>query len=190
MPRGVRYWPTTPLRPQAMRSATPPTTGGRTSGTVSRARTQLVARLSERARNQARGVPSTRHSTAVVEVVVTERRSAGTTLGVARSDGMRAQSARSRSATSGTTSSSSASAAGSPRVTRERHVAAYLISSLSPVPRERRSGRAEAERLDGRPTLCAEDVGDEGLGRGVVGQRDDGVVEAGVHRGRDLDALD
>src|SRR6478736_2432366 len=191
MPKGVRYWPMRPLRPHVMSRATPPTTGGRTRGTVSSARTQLVARCSERARNQARGVPSSRHRTAVTDVVVSESRSAGRTVGVARSDGMRAQSARSSSATSGTTSRSSASAAGTPSATRERHRAAYLMSGHPAGGRTgRRSGRAEAERLHGGEPLGAQQVGDEGVAGGVVGQRDDRVGEARVELRGDLDARD
>ena len=61
--------PITPVRPNAVRSATPATTGGSTSGTVTSARTAPRPRKSTRASSQASGRPSTRQtSIATVEV--------------------------------------------------------------------------------------------------------------------------
>ena len=54
-----RYWPTNPLRPNASSSATPPTTGGSTSGRVTRARTSRSPGNSVRASTQASGTPTT-----------------------------------------------------------------------------------------------------------------------------------
>ena len=64
-----RYLPTTPLRPNASSSATPPTTGGSTSGSVTSARTRPRPRNVVRASTQASGTPSTRQQTVVIDVV-------------------------------------------------------------------------------------------------------------------------
>ena len=53
-----RYRPRNPLRPKASSSATPPTTGGRTSGSVTRARNSRRPAKSVRASTQASGTPT------------------------------------------------------------------------------------------------------------------------------------
>ena len=54
-----RYWPTSPRRPRAKNSATPPTTGGSTIDSVHRARTTPRPGKSTRASSQASGTPNT-----------------------------------------------------------------------------------------------------------------------------------
>src|SRR5690606_27122548 len=58
---------------------TPPTTGGSTSGTVTRARTRLRPGNSVRANSQANGTPSTRETTVAALAVARESRSASRT---------------------------------------------------------------------------------------------------------------
>src|SRR5262249_2391061 len=59
MPRGSRNWPSRPRRPKTESSATPPTTGGSTTGSSGRARSNERPGNTGRARVQARGSPST-----------------------------------------------------------------------------------------------------------------------------------
>ena len=61
--------PSSPVRPNAVRRATPATTGGSTIGTVTSTRTSVRPRKSTRASSHATGSPSTRQtSIAAVEV--------------------------------------------------------------------------------------------------------------------------
>ena len=62
--------PTIPCRPSTRNSATPPTTGGSTSGTVTRARSSVRPRARERASTQASGTPRT-SDTSVARVAET-----------------------------------------------------------------------------------------------------------------------
>ena len=104
----------TPVRPNAVRSAMPATTGGSTSGTVTSARSRPRPRKSTRASTQASGSPRTRQiSIAAVEVT---RREPAAPRGAARSASWSprpAQSARGdHRRPAGRASSAVASAAG------------------------------------------------------------------------------
>ena len=68
--------PTRPRRPSTSSSATPPTTGGSTSGTVTSARTRRRPGKSTRASSQASGTPSSRHSPVATVAVTSDSRSA------------------------------------------------------------------------------------------------------------------
>src|SRR5690349_21976849 len=71
--------PTTPRRPNAESSATPPTTGGSTSGTITKARTTVRPGNSTRARAQASGIPTAvTTATAASEVTIDSRRASRT----------------------------------------------------------------------------------------------------------------
>ena len=76
MPAASSHRPTTPLRPSAVRSATPPTTGGRTRGRITTARSTDRPGIDERASTQATGVPSTSESAAAASETSSDRRSA------------------------------------------------------------------------------------------------------------------
>src|SRR5680860_1620479 len=120
--------PTTPSRPYAISSATPPTTGGSTRGTVTSARSHGVARCVDRAKSHASGVPISAQMTRVEVVVSSERRSAGTTVGLARWAGMPAQSAFSSSATSGTSRTAIATHAGKTKPARAQRTDLMAVS--------------------------------------------------------------
>ena len=71
-----RTCPTSPRRPNASRRATPPTTGGRTSGRVTRARTHAPPKARLRHISQASGIPSTREIAVAASEVTSESRRA------------------------------------------------------------------------------------------------------------------
>ncbi len=96
-----RYWPTTPRRPSTRSRATPPTTGGSTSGRVTRARNRDRPGKRVRASSQARGTPNSSDSAVVAVAVSTDRRRAcRTAVSVSRS-GRADQGARTSRPTSG-----------------------------------------------------------------------------------------
>ena len=68
--------PTKPRRPNAVNSATPPTTGGSTSGRVTSARTRRWPGKRVRARTNATGTPNSRHTAVVMVAVMSDNRSA------------------------------------------------------------------------------------------------------------------
>ena len=71
-----RYRPTNPVRPNASSSATPPTTGGSTSGRVTRARSRRWPGKLVRASTHASGTPTTREIAVLTVAVHSERVSA------------------------------------------------------------------------------------------------------------------
>src|SRR3712207_4350347 len=200
--------PTMPCRPSTRKSATPPTTGGSTSGTVTRARSTDRPRARERASTQASGTPRTRESPVAAVAETRLSRSACPTAGLVSCGPSSPQGARMTRPASGRTRKATARTAGTssgtgtpgsrPRLTvptvRSR---AALRSSLAGARCDAhaavRSRRAEAgvrERL--LPLLRAHQL-DEGGGRlGVrgVGQRRDRVVVDRLLGLRDVDALD
>jgi hypothetical protein len=68
--------PRMPCRPITRNSATPPTTGGSTSGTVTSARSTDRPRMRERASTQAIGTPSRSETTVATVAENSDRRSA------------------------------------------------------------------------------------------------------------------
>src|SRR6478609_5039434 len=104
--------PSKPCRPSTRKRATPPTTGGSTSGTVTRARSSERPRISDRASTHASGTPRSAE-TAVAEVAqISESRSASPTPGAVSAGTNRPQGARTSSPTSGSTRKATASTAG------------------------------------------------------------------------------
>src|SRR5918994_27697 len=129
--------PTRPVRPNATSSATPPITGGRTSGTVMRARRIARPGSVVRASNQASGTPHATHSTVVTVDVTSDSRSAVSTASEPRMSGSCVHGARAASPASGSSISESPTNAGTRRLTGTRASA----------------GRAAAARLIGRGNL-------------------------------------
>ena len=94
--------PITPVRPKALRRATPATTGGSTSGTVTSARSAPRPRKSTRASSQASGRPRRRQKTIAIVEVTSESRSASSATREVRWPGRSAQLVLATIATSGT----------------------------------------------------------------------------------------
>lgn len=112
--------PTSPRRPKTSSSATPPTTGGSTSGTVTRARTNRRPGNGTRASSQARGTPRTRQSRVARVAVCTDSRNAVSTPGSVSRCGRVAQGVRASNPTSGSRRNSRPIAAGSSSATGTR----------------------------------------------------------------------
>ena len=112
--------PTIPRRPSTSSSATPPTTGGSTSGRVTSARISRRPGSSVRASSQASGTPRTRETAvAAVAQISDSRRASQTALLVSCSDSP-LHGARTRSPISGRTRNARPSSAGSNSVTGTR----------------------------------------------------------------------
>src|SRR3954447_21633920 len=86
--------PTRPRRPKTSSSATPPTTGGSTSGTVTSARTRRRPGNSARASTQASGTPSSTQNPVATVAVCNDSRSAVSTPGSVSRCGSVAHGAR------------------------------------------------------------------------------------------------
>src|SRR6478609_9038358 len=165
-----RYCPTTPSRPYASSSATPPTTGGRTRGSITKARSTPRPRNRARARTQASGTPTTSDRAVAAVAQKSDSRSASRTSLFWRIPRSPDHGARISIAASGTSRNSAPA----------RWVGAG-------------SRTGEPARLEDGHPLRREDVVDEGLSSGRVrrlGQRGDRVGRRRVDVGRDLDALD
>ena len=110
-----RYCPTTPVRPSASSRATPPTTGGSTSGSVTRARSRRAAR--ERGAGQHPGQRHAEHQRQPRWPSVAENsdsRSAVSTSASASSRGRPRHGARSSSPSSGSSRNTTADAGRAP----------------------------------------------------------------------------
>src|SRR3954462_2492922 len=70
------HWPSSPLRPRASSSATPPTTGGSTRGTVTSARTRRRPGKDARASTHASGTPTSRQNSVARVAQTRDSRSA------------------------------------------------------------------------------------------------------------------
>src|SRR5665213_1050903 len=172
--------PTSPRLPKASSSAIPPTTGGRTMGSVVSARSRLRPRNSTLAKTHASGTPKT----SAITVADSE----------ATSDSLRA------STVSGAVRALIASPQGDRtiRPSRGRMKKAAPIAARIPTAIGTRSrltggsgGRQEAERLQHRLAIRGQNVGDEGVGDVQVWgplDRDDGVGGDHIDRVRDRDA--
>ena len=99
-------------RPKASSSATPPTTGGSTAGTVTSARRTARPGSSARARNHASGTPRSSATPVAERLQMIERPTASPTSAVARSPGRCPQSAWATSPRSGSRKSASPATAG------------------------------------------------------------------------------
>ncbi len=110
-----RDFPTMPLRPRAISRATPPTTGGRTRGRVTRARTSPRPGNSTRASSQASGTPMTRLTAVAAVAQTSDSWSACHTSALVSSSGRLRQGARTSRAISGTTRNARPSNAGTRR---------------------------------------------------------------------------
>jgi hypothetical protein len=104
--------PTIPFRPSTRNSATPPTTGGSTSGTVTSARSTLRPRTCDRASTQASGTPRTSDSRVARVAETRDNRSACPTPGAASCSPTDDQGARTSRPTSGRTRNATPRAAG------------------------------------------------------------------------------
>lgn len=108
-----RYWPTKPSRPSTSSSATPPTTGGSTSGTVTRVRTNWRPGSSVRASSHASGTPKPRHPRVARLAVINDNCKALATLGSASCVASEPHGASTTNPTSGTTRNANPTTAGS-----------------------------------------------------------------------------
>src|SRR3954465_3081391 len=104
--------PTIPCRPSTRNSATPPTTGGRTRGTVTSARSTARPRTRERASTQASGTPSTRDTSVASVAENSDSRSACPTTGSVSRGSRSDHGARITSPSRGSTRSARPRAAG------------------------------------------------------------------------------
>ena len=179
-PEGASGPPMTPLRPHASRQRDTADDGRQHERHGDERADPGGGPVGERASNQARGVPSRRHTTAVVLVVSSDRRSAGRASGVARSAGIRAQSRPDEQGQQGQHEQGESQQRGQPEP--ETRTPAHGIPSRSgpPVmaPRARRTARS--------PPRPAEHVGDERRRRRLAVEGDDRVAQGRVRprRGR------
>src|SRR3954454_18379554 len=104
--------PTIPCLPSTRNSATPPTTGGSTSGTVTSARSTDRPRTRERASTQASGTPSTRDTSVASVAESSDNRSACPTTGSVSRGSRSDHGARITSPSRGSTRSARPRAAG------------------------------------------------------------------------------
>src|SRR5450631_3704496 len=210
-----RSRPRTPCRPNASSRATPPTTGGRTSGNVTRARSSVIPRAVERARTQARGTPSTTEAAVAALAHTRDSRRASRTWLSARIDGRPRHGARTSSPASGASRNRAPSRAGTPsgQGIAPRAVAArafcgvrrtgacpsgagstgFTRSAGLGVISGAQSGLREPGRCQDPCTVGGQNVVGERLGCGPVrclGQGGDRVLGGGVDGGGDQDAPD
>src|SRR5688500_9070157 len=198
-----RVWssqrPTIPWRPRTRNSATPPTTGGSTSGTVTSARRTDRPRARDRASTQASGTPSTRESPVAAVAETRLKRSACLTAGLVNCDTSSPQGARTTRPASGSTRKATArtagtsSGTGTPVSLLRLTMPTVRSRAAEPPGQQSRSRSAEAgvrERL--LPLLRPHQL-DEG-GRcprvGCVRQHRDRVLVDRLPGLRDVDALD
>src|SRR5581483_6200274 len=102
--------PTRPRRPSAIRSATPPTTGGSTTGTRTMPRTSARPGKSTRACSHASGSPSAMQTAVAESEHTSESRRAASASPLASTEAASDQGARQRSAASGSARNPTASA--------------------------------------------------------------------------------
>jgi hypothetical protein len=108
-----RYRPSTPRRPNASSSATPPTTGGSTSGTVTSARSTRTPGTADRASTHASGTPASRQPAVARLADTIDSRSAASTVRLRSWSGSCPQGARTSNAASGSTRNARPATAGS-----------------------------------------------------------------------------
>src|SRR5690606_27708464 len=125
-------WPIGLVRPKRKSSATPPTIGGRTSGTAIKARNSWATRVELRAINTASGTPSSTHSTVAATPVRKLSHSAASASSLVASATSVDQLAREISASSGSTSSATPSNAGAMAKPGTRTPVSLAISLRGP----------------------------------------------------------
>src|SRR4051794_8827860 len=179
-----RRSPTSPLRPRTSSSATPPTTGGSTSGNVTSARRSRSPGIVDRASTQASGTPRTSEMSIASVAVSSESQRASSTSSVPRTWVRSPHGARTSSPSRGTTSSSAPTSAGTPSAHGVRCVRVVTAGAS-------RSGEAGGGQQ--LRAVVGEHEVDELLRLLLVR----GVLQAGDRVGgrrvlvvRDLDALD
>src|SRR6266700_6005590 len=203
-----RYMPRNPVRPNASSSATPPTTGGRTSGRVVRARSSRCPGKLPRASSHASGTPIIREIAVAAVAVHSDNWRAWVASDPLSTDPSLPQGARITSPARGSTRKATATSAGAsngagadlgapPRVARRalsravrRDGAARPVTLAAAVPR---SGLLEPGGGERALARGGQDVGDKSLrGGGVAALADSGdrVGRRCVVGSRDLDALD
>src|SRR3569833_3890197 len=121
--------PSRPLRPRASSSATPPTTGGSTRGTVTSARTRRWPGKDTRARTHARGTPTSRQNRVARVAQTMESRSASRTSGRPSRVPIVDQGARSSRPTTGRTRKANPTTAGSTSTQGARRLTAVRAES-------------------------------------------------------------
>src|SRR5690606_16601097 len=141
------HCPTSPRRPSTSSSATPPTTGGSTSGTVTSARTSRRPGNSTRASSQASGTPNSRQKAVATVADTSDSRSASSTCGSASRSSSVGQGARTSRPASGSTRKASPATAGTTRIQGSRPATA------DPVRRPAGPVRRVAEELIGSGSL-------------------------------------
>src|ERR1700729_4081818 len=202
--------PMKPVRPKASSSATPPTTGGSTSGRVTSARSSRWPGKRPRASSHASGTPMTREIAVAVVAVHSESWRAWVASAPLSAAARPLHGARIRSPASGSPRKAPApgpAPSGGPGPDRDeppraaRRARSRAVSRRAPVtgPPGRRSapagGSGLLEPVHGQHTLAlrARDVGDELVRDGLVGgrvERRDRVQRRGVLARRDRHALD
>src|SRR3954466_9004004 len=166
--------PTIPCRPSTRNSATPPTTGGRTRGTVTSARSTARPRTRARASTQASGTPSTRDTSVASVAENSDNRSACPTTGSVSRGGRSDHGARITSPSRGSTRSAR------PRVAGTR-------SGSGTPPRGSGGRRTEAgvgQRLLARVGEHQVDEGRRGRGGGRGRERGGGGGRGGERADR------
>src|SRR5450631_149549 len=209
-----RSRPRMPWRPKARSRATPPTTGGSTNGSVTRARSTEIPRTRERARTQANDTPNTSDTAVAALAHTNDNLRASRTWLSANSRGRPRQGARTRSPAKGTSRNSAASNAGTPSghgivpraciaraSCRERWAgpcppggrSMEVMAASASVLQWPRSGLGEPGSGQDGGAGRRQDVVGELLGGGLVGrpgQDGDRVLGRGVDALGDLDAPD
>src|SRR6266516_1395904 len=133
-----------PVRPNASSSATPPTTGGSTSGRVTRARRSRCPGKLLRASTHASGTPMAREINVDVDAVHSERIRAWVASAPLRAAPIRPQGARISSPTRGSTRKPTAISAGASK---------GAGTDREAPPRAARLARSRAVRCDGAATV-------------------------------------
>src|SRR5205809_819787 len=146
-----------PVRPNASSSATPPTTGGSTSGRVTRARRSRCPGKLLRASTHASGTPMAREINVDADAVHSERIRAWVASAPLRAAPIRPQGARISSPTRGSTRNPTAISAGASK---------GAGTDREAPPRAARLARSRAVRCDGAATVTAAALGAGGLSGG------------------------
>ena len=123
-----RYWPTSPRRPSAKNSATPPTTGGSTIDSGHSARTAPRPGNSTRASSQASGTPNTIDSAVAHSEVTSDSRSAVSAVSSVRYVHAFAHGARHSRPTSGSAKNATATPASDDGGQRHRQAGGRAIA--------------------------------------------------------------
>src|SRR6266511_2821749 len=183
--------PASPRLPNASSSATPPTTGGSTMGSVVSARTRFRPGKATRASRNASGSPSSSDTATAPSEHTSDSRSAVRTSGLARSRGRLRQVVRPSSPASGTTRNATPNAAGTTNAAGAQPRPPPVRVNVAPASRDGR--RQEPEGGEDLLALSGQDEVHERLRLALVPARPDGgdrVDGRHVPRRGDLDPVD